>query len=71
MVQDKSLNNLLVTPMQRVCKYELLLKNVISQEKKNENPDVSSIKTLTRIMKRLNAALQLIDKRRIEVCFSI
>lgn len=65
--KDKSLNNLLVTPMQRVCKYELLLKNVISQEKKRPNPDQASIKTLKKIMNELNITLQRIDKRRVEV----
>ena len=65
--KDKSLNNLLVTPMQRVCKYELLLRNVISQEKKRDKPDEASIKKLKRIMNELNITLQRIDKRRIEV----
>lgn len=54
--------------MQRVCKYELLIKNVIHQEKKREKPDTDSIKILTNVMKRLNSTLQLIDKRRNEVC---
>jgi len=65
-LKDKSLNNLLVTPMQRVCKYELLLKNVISQEKKRPNPDEQSIEACEKIMNQLNVTLQRIDKRRIE-----
>lgn len=66
-LKDKSLNNLLVTPMQRICKYELLLGNVISQEKKRPNPDEASIKILKRVMNELNITLQRIDKRRVEV----
>jgi len=64
--KDKSLNNLLVTPMQRVCKYELLLKNIISQEKKREKPDEAGIRKIKRAMGRVNDTLQKIDKRRIE-----
>lgn len=64
--KDKSLNNLLVTPMQRVCKYELLLKNIISQEKKRPKPDDNGIRKIKRAMGRVNDTLQKIDKRRIE-----
>ena len=52
--------------MQRVCKYELLLKNVISQELKRESPDHAGIEKLQKQITKISYTLQRIDNRRKE-----
>jgi hypothetical protein len=69
---EKSISNLLVTPMQRVCKYELMLKSIIRWHRKTAKaaggtPDAQLVKhcRLLRIrIDELGAILQKVDRKR-------
>lgn len=66
---DKSIPNLLVTPVQRVCKYELMLasikKSVLKQaEDPNDKQLLSDAEALQKTIDALNEALVNVDRRR-------
>lgn len=71
------MNNLLVIPVQRVCKYELLLKNVLSQHFKSiqaaaaetntlDNKDADVCIALQCQIETLSSIIQRIDRKRAE-----
>ena len=68
-ITDKSVPNLLVTPVQRVCKYELMLAQIKKTVLKN-SPDKNDLKLqehadlLQKKIDQLNVALQNVDRRR-------
>jgi len=67
-MSDKSVPNLLVTPVQRVCKYEMMLASINKTIMKTADPTDTALaehsrQLLTKIDK-LNVALQNVDARR-------
>ena len=68
-VTDKSIPNLLVIPVQRVCKYELMLASINKTtmkppEARKDKKLKKYSKKLTQKIEELNIALQNIDKKR-------
>lgn len=68
---EKSINNLLVTPMQRVCKYELMLKSIIRWHRKSAKKSgvvdaqlVQHCRLLRIRIDELSAILQSVDRKR-------
>ena len=67
-VTDKSIPNLLVTPVQRVCKYELMLSSIkktcLKQADPNDKQIIKDAELLQTKINLLNVTLQNVDKRR-------
>lgn len=72
---SKSVNNLLVTPMQRVCKYELMLASIVKMKQKavskgelekgeNAKSLLADCEMLQTRVEEIGAVLQNVDRRR-------
>jgi len=63
---DKSIPNLLVTPVQRVCKYELMLASIVKTLSKDTSVQVdqADYDLMNEKIAKLNTALQNVDHRR-------